>query len=465
MRRTQQLMTSREIIFIDSTSSCDGMHTTATLLLAATNAGAIPIAVLLHNSQTTEGYHIAFGLLKGAYPHCFGGQEAPNAFMTDNSSAEKDALRMVWPQATQLLCHFHVLQAEWRWLTSTKNGVPREDRQKLMSSFKQVHLQSGSLPQQEGVLTRGHQTNNFAEASIRILKDIVLCRTKAFNAVALAEFVAVVWEKYFQVRILKHAHNRVASHSLLYDKLLQRLPDEAAASVVQLGHNIYSVPGKAGSGRTYEVYGGSFPNAPVLTAADRHRLGELALGEECPPASFFSEFRGTEDDTDSQTDLHSTGLFEGHTLEPGTGDNTLSDDIQPCTSGHSQIAEVQNDGRATFRRELDRLIDLAAIDPMLSEKFQRTGKQLQRITTQGGAAELLFKIRAVVAGSTRRGGRIRVQPTAISRRRTGVTRGSRRIPAGRPTSELPSKRQKRLHKIGLAIQANVPPAKSHGKGH
>ncbi|XP_064475738.1 uncharacterized protein LOC135389633 [Ornithodoros turicata] len=264
--------------------------------------------------------------------------------MTDNSSAEKDALCMVWPQATQLLCHFHVLQAEWRWLTSTKNGVPREDRQKLMSSFKQIlyadctdklEVAIANLRQlshdrytsrvvaflsrkeewvslfREGVLTRGHQTNNFAEASIRILKDIVLCRTKAFNAVALAEFVAVVWEKYFQVRILKHAHNRVASHTLLYDKLLQRLPDEAAASVVQLGHNIYSVPGKAGSGRTYEVcaelgtctcysgiqgafckhqalvhkvYGGSFPNAPVLTAADRHRLGELALGEECPPA-------------------------------------------------------------------------------------------------------------------------------------------------------------------------------------
>lgn len=36
--------------------------------------------------------------------------------------------------------------------------------------------------------TRNNHTNNYAEASIRVLKDIVLQRTKAFNVVALVEF-------------------------------------------------------------------------------------------------------------------------------------------------------------------------------------------------------------------------------------------------------------------------------------
>ncbi|KAL1475857.1 hypothetical protein MTO96_036964 [Rhipicephalus appendiculatus] len=77
------------------------------------------------------------------------------------------------------------------------------------------------------VTTRGHNTNNFAEASIRILKDIVLSRTKAFNTVALIESISQVWETYFQTRILKHANDRIPSHHILYDILVKRMPEGA----------------------------------------------------------------------------------------------------------------------------------------------------------------------------------------------------------------------------------------------
>ncbi|KAH8041434.1 hypothetical protein HPB51_015492 [Rhipicephalus microplus] len=50
------------------------------------------------------------------------------------------------------------------------------------------------------VLTRGHNTNNFAEATIRVLKDVILNRVEAFNAVPLVDSVALVWEKYFESR-------------------------------------------------------------------------------------------------------------------------------------------------------------------------------------------------------------------------------------------------------------------------
>jgi len=58
--------------------------------------------------------------------------------MTDDSAALKSALRSVWPQTRQLLCHFHVGQAEWRWLTSKANGVPSDERQALMKAFQKV---------------------------------------------------------------------------------------------------------------------------------------------------------------------------------------------------------------------------------------------------------------------------------------------------------------------------------------
>jgi hypothetical protein len=42
-----------------------------------------------------------------------GGERGPKIFMTDDDSAEKGALRLVWPEADQKLCTFHVLQVHW----------------------------------------------------------------------------------------------------------------------------------------------------------------------------------------------------------------------------------------------------------------------------------------------------------------------------------------------------------------
>ncbi|KAL3254426.1 hypothetical protein MRX96_054177 [Rhipicephalus microplus] len=151
--------------------------------------------------------------------------------MSDNSSAEKAALQQTWPSARQLLCHFHVAQAEWRWLTTSHNSVMYADTaEKLEAATAEVKaLQINAfvsrvltfLRRQEewvqlyrlDVLTRGHNTNNFAEATIRVLKDIILNRVEAFNAVALVDSVALVWEKYFESRRAKKRPHSL-SHSI-----------------------------------------------------------------------------------------------------------------------------------------------------------------------------------------------------------------------------------------------------------
>ncbi|XP_077516770.1 uncharacterized protein LOC144127744 [Amblyomma americanum] len=61
--------------------------------------------------------------------------EAPQAFMTDNSAAEKAALQATWPEGKQLLCHFHVAQAEWRWLHASRD-TSRDDKRDLMTTFQ-----------------------------------------------------------------------------------------------------------------------------------------------------------------------------------------------------------------------------------------------------------------------------------------------------------------------------------------
>ncbi|XP_049518662.1 uncharacterized protein LOC125943411 [Dermacentor silvarum] len=275
--------------------------------------------------------------------------QAPLVLMTDNSRPEKDALKKTWPTAEQHLCQFHVLQAEWRWLTATANKVPKEDRRQLMAAFQKIlyakdlsqlqaakeHLRTvgheGYIRRVEAFLccekewvqmyrtnleTRGHNTNNYSEASIRILKDVVLCRTKAFNAVALVEIVVSTWEKYFETRLLRHAHHREASHRLTFEHLLQDLPKLPAGSIRKSGETYY-VPSSS-STATHEVqadvgicscwvgsqgafckhqaavqreFGGCLPNSPMLTPADCKQLGQLALGERCPPLEFCLPMR------------------------------------------------------------------------------------------------------------------------------------------------------------------------------
>jgi len=63
--------------------------------------------------------------------------------MTDNSGTEKSALMSVWPETSQLLCHFHVVQQEWTWLLSSKHHVEMTERQSFIMSFKKVSFKFG----------------------------------------------------------------------------------------------------------------------------------------------------------------------------------------------------------------------------------------------------------------------------------------------------------------------------------
>lgn len=75
MKRAQDMKCSREIIFIDSSSSVDTTNTTITNILSPSKAGAIPLAIMIHEGQTEESYIGALSLLQKNFPNCFGGIE------------------------------------------------------------------------------------------------------------------------------------------------------------------------------------------------------------------------------------------------------------------------------------------------------------------------------------------------------------------------------------------------------
>jgi len=61
---------------------------------------------------------------------------------------------------------------------------------------------------------------------------------------------------------------------------------------------------------------------------------------------------------------------------------------------------------------------------------------------------------------------IRVQPGSVSRRRPGVSRGSKRRPAGRPPLSGSTRRhKKRPRNLMFNVLCNQPNAKGHGDGH
>jgi len=133
MRKAHGLPLSRDIVFVDSSGSCDQGGSCVTFFFGVTKVGGIPLAVLIHKFTTKDDYASALNFLRNSLGNfAFYGQIEPSVFMTDDSKSERQALNEIFPNSTLLLCTFHVLQALWRWLCESKHGV---------SKFERLHIQ------------------------------------------------------------------------------------------------------------------------------------------------------------------------------------------------------------------------------------------------------------------------------------------------------------------------------------
>ena len=171
--------------------------------------------------------------------YAFYGAGSPKKIMINYSMAERDGLRQTWPTADLLLCTFHFLQSIWRWLLNSKHGINCDERQTLMNLVtKLVYAKTEAeliteycnfenhvlvkkyknfntyitgywVRRKEWVVyfrdaayMRGINTNNYAESGIRILKDIVFKRVKAYNVIQLFNFITVTFDMYYKRRLL-----------------------------------------------------------------------------------------------------------------------------------------------------------------------------------------------------------------------------------------------------------------------
>ncbi|KAL3175786.1 hypothetical protein MRX96_000972 [Rhipicephalus microplus] len=289
------------------------------------------------------------------------------------------------------------------------------------------------------LMARGHNANNYSEASIRILKDIVLSRNKAYNAVALVEYIMTKWEEYFKLRLLHHAHHRDPYHQIRFQYLLEKMPDVPSECIVLLGNAMYSVPSSSGFG-SYELdasiglcscwrgnqdafckhqafvrkaFGGAFPNSPVLTLEDCLSLGQLAAGDRCPSLEYFVPI-SQQDPIPSpapQEPVHPNEVD----MEYGLSCTEVATAPLAPLRMQSLSAEERADVQEKFLVELRRIASLSTGSSSSDQLLRDAVSNLKKINTR----------------------------------------------SGRPRKVAGQQKVKRCHKLSRNVQDNVPVAKCH----
>ncbi|XP_022109058.1 uncharacterized protein LOC110989183 [Acanthaster planci] len=256
---------SHELITVDhcGAANCDSLG--AYLLLTHSCIGGLPVGCIITTSETTPTVTAALQLYKSLVPTtAFRGGAGPKVFMTDECPALQSALREIFPESSQLLSVFHILQAAWRWLWNSKKKIEKQDRPELFGILKSL-LYCQSLGEMDVLYQRAAQnavvmkykqfsqyllgwysrskswavccrqdlqlqgsfTSDYGERATRVLKEQILNRLKVQNVVQLVDFVLDRMEKYHTQGILD-----VVSGCFDSVKYSRYLPQEAEGELI-----------------------------------------------------------------------------------------------------------------------------------------------------------------------------------------------------------------------------------------
>ena len=290
----QYIHQSKELVFVDASSSFEDFNNPLFVMSTSSAAGGLPLGIVVTSAESVDVIHNGMTALKEVFPKsAFYQKGYPANIIIDDSSAEREGLKKTWPDTTIYMCTFHFLQSLWRWLLCSKNNIHRDERQYLMNLVRKLvyakqeselngeyqqlknnttvnkypnfrkHMEGYWKRRKEWALCyrtsanecmRGINTNNYAESGIRILKDIVFRRLKAYNLVQLFEFLTVTFELYYERRLLAVAHNRMDRYiSLRYKGLgAKKVALDAICQSTKACH-IYLVKSTNFIGMEYEV--------------------------------------------------------------------------------------------------------------------------------------------------------------------------------------------------------------------
>ena len=293
LRVHEMVNNSGELIFIDSSSNMDEFNLRVFVIVTHSNAGSLPLGLVITSDETTSTLTQAFEMFKNSLPiNAFSGKGVPHIIMTDNCKELRDALRKVWPMCILLLCIFHMLQQVWKWLFLTKNGIRNSERAEIILMFKKIiyeneveganeafeemissdlicnypnlvkyltalfeRKEEWALCYRTHLMIRGNNTNNPVEAQFLVLKDDVLNRTKEINVIGLLDKLTTEFNDHYKLKLLSIASGRFdgcfsrrfkgickTSDGHGFNLPLIQEQEHIVAQVTTLGHNSFRVP-------------------------------------------------------------------------------------------------------------------------------------------------------------------------------------------------------------------------------
>lgn len=369
--------------------------------------------------------------------------------------------------------------------------------------------------QEAGLSTRGHNTNNIAEAQFLVLKETLLQRVKEYNIVSLFEKLTDDLDNHYSNRLLSISSGsndvvvarRYAGKQVKQGQLGFKIPSTNdkelfLRNIVSTGNDIWTVPSLTDHNATYTVdmslgvcacpigkngapckhqyllwsaKKSTSPNfLPHFSAEERKRFSMIATGSALPNEMYegihdrnMSLPPLAEDaDVDCADDTPSADAFDSPDLSAVDSTKLDADrekarealqqtfqrlERKICTGDSSYMKSL-----CVLNSQTEKMSDGELTSTLL--KFGKVYYKPLKKAYAPTATSLLKKSQRF---------KINCQPTAVARRAVnseGVKIGSKRAqPKGRSTSLLPDPKvpQKKAHSFSRNVEANQSVPSTH----
>ena len=143
MRRVHKYVPqSGDLLLMDATSNLDRSDTKLFHLMTPAAVGALPLGTIITSREDEKTILKGLQMMKKILPtYAFYGRGpnlGPVLGLTDDSDAERNALRIAWPLIQLLLCFFHVLQAHWQFIFKSESKIEKKDKPALLRMMREI---------------------------------------------------------------------------------------------------------------------------------------------------------------------------------------------------------------------------------------------------------------------------------------------------------------------------------------
>lgn len=200
-------------------------------------------------------------------------------------------------------------------------------------------------------------------------------------------------------------------------------------------------------------------NFPPVTSDDRHNIALLADGDEALPLEFCQPFILDNNFSITENINNEEVVQSNHDILNNTNLTNQNNTVTTSTNNGQEMPQMSINNVINLFKKIHQQYGSS------SSGLNTIETRLKKIKSKGNWESFLHTAgNQAVQLRRRSGAAIHVQSTTIARRLPAVTRGSKRLPSGRPAKNeiILNKRRRNLEEN---IKLNQPNAKSHGSGH